>query len=176
MKRSVHAKRMEKMHRRHNGVPKLNLVSLMDIFTILVFFLLVNSSEVEVLESDKSIKLPDSTSEKMPDKMLIIMVSDKDILVNGQPIIATDIVINNSGEEIQALKRELDYQASKIPYKSIEEQQRGKNVSIMGDAELPYELLKKIMNTCARTEYRNISLAVNQVASDDGAVDASGGP
>lgn len=56
MKQSLRAKRMAKHHRRLNQAPKMNLVSLMDIFTILVFFLLVNSSDVEVLQTDKSIK------------------------------------------------------------------------------------------------------------------------
>ena len=40
----------------------INLVSMMDIFTILVFFLLVNSSDVEVLPNAKEIVLPTSTA------------------------------------------------------------------------------------------------------------------
>ena len=46
----------------------LNLVSLMDIFTILVFFLMVNSSEVEVLQSSSKIKLPDFHLRETPAK------------------------------------------------------------------------------------------------------------
>ncbi|MCH8101169.1 MAG: biopolymer transporter ExbD, partial [Proteobacteria bacterium] len=43
MVKSGRAKRMEKHHKRNKAMGTLNLVSLMDIFTILVFFLLVNS-------------------------------------------------------------------------------------------------------------------------------------
>lgn len=167
MKQSVHARRMAKQHKRGSGQPKLNLVSLMDIFTILVFFLLVNSSDVEVMESDKSITLPESVAIKTPEEMLIVKVSNKEILIGGRSIISVDIVLANSGNEIQALKKELEYQAVRDPYKSIEDQEKGRSVTIMGDSEIPYILLKKIMTTCALTEYRNISMAVNQIAADE---------
>ena len=61
MKFMGRAARMERHHKRHKGGAGINLVSMMDIFTILVFFLLVNSSEVEVLPNAKEFVLPDST-------------------------------------------------------------------------------------------------------------------
>ena len=64
MVKSGRAKRMDKHHRRNKGVASLNLVSLMDIFTILVFFLLVNSSDVEVLPNAKDVQLPESIAEE----------------------------------------------------------------------------------------------------------------
>ena len=60
MVKSARAKRMEKHHKRHGKNVGLNLVSLMDIFTILVFFLLVNSSDVETLPNAKDLQLPES--------------------------------------------------------------------------------------------------------------------
>ena len=57
MVKSARAKRMEKHHKRNKGTAALNLVSLMDIFTILVFFLLVNSSDVETLPNAKDLQL-----------------------------------------------------------------------------------------------------------------------
>ncbi|HEV8077356.1 MAG TPA: biopolymer transporter ExbD, partial [Marinobacter sp.] len=86
MKQSLRAKRMAKHHRRNRLVPKLNLVSLMDIFTILVFFLLVNSSDVEVLSSDKSIQLPTSLADTLPETTLVVMLNNEQILVSGHPV------------------------------------------------------------------------------------------
>lgn len=166
MKQSMHAKRMAKHHKRSKGQTKLNLVSLMDIFTILVFFLLVNSSDVEVLENDKAIKLPTSVAEKLPEEMLVVKVSNDEILINGRTIIAVNIVMENSGKEIEALKTELEYLSSRAPYKTAEDKAKGREVTIMGDSEIPYLLLKKIMTTCALTEYRNISLAVSQIPKE----------
>ena len=163
MKQSVHARRMVRHHKRGKSQPKLNLVSLMDIFTILVFFLLVNSSEVEVLQTNKSIQLPESVAEKKPENTLIVMVSAEDIIINGRSVARVDQVMSTDTEEIAALKKELQYQASRKPLTTEAEQLKGRDITIMGDAKIPYTLLKKIMTTCAQSEYRNISLAVSQV-------------
>ncbi|MCR6652988.1 MAG: biopolymer transporter ExbD [Cellvibrionaceae bacterium] len=163
MKQSMHARRMARQHKRSKSQPKLNLVSLMDIFTILVFFLLVNSSNVEVLQNNKSIKLPDSVADKRPENNLIVMVSRDDIVINGRQITDVKSVMASTAEDIAPLKQELEYLAGRKPYASDEEREKGRDVTIMGDAALPYTLLKKIMTTCAQSEFRNISLAVNQL-------------
>ena len=80
MKMSRRARRMERHHQRRKD-SGLNLVSLMDIFTILVFFLLVSSSSVQQLPSSKDIRLPTSVAKKAPKETLVIAVTQKDILV-----------------------------------------------------------------------------------------------
>ena len=58
------AARMARHHKRHKGEAGINLVSMIDMLTVLVFFLLVYSTEdVEVLPSPKEVQLPESTSE-----------------------------------------------------------------------------------------------------------------
>ena len=166
MKQSMHAKRMARQHKRAKGVPKLNLVSLMDIFTILVFFLLVNSSEVEVLQNNKDIELPKSIAEKKPETTLMVMVSATDILVGGRKVADVGPALKSKKAEIAGLKKELDYLASRKPYTSEAEAALGRDITIMADASVPYTLLKKIMTTCAKSDYRNISLAVNQVPDE----------
>jgi len=87
MKQSSRAKRMAKHRLRLNNVPKLNLVPLIDCFTLLIFFLLINySATVEILSSDKSIKLPASISEVAPTETIVITVSATDIVVAGQRV------------------------------------------------------------------------------------------
>ena len=166
MKQSIHAKRMARNHRRAAGAPKLNLVSLMDIFTILVFFLLVNSSDVEVLQNNKDIELPKSIAEQKPDTALVIMVSDKDILVGGRKVADVGPALKSKEKEINGLKKELEYQASRKPYTNPEQAAKGRDITVMADASVPYTLLKKVMTTCASTEFRNISLAVSQVPDE----------
>lgn len=141
-------------NRRDKGA-SLNMVSLMDIFTILVFFLLVTSSESEALPPVKAIHLPTSTTDKQPKKTLIVMVSEKDIQINGHFIISTRAAKNNNKTIIPELALELIKYAKKQPKKK-----KRYNVTVMGDKEIPYNLLKKIMITCAGTKFANISLAV----------------
>jgi len=162
MKKSMHAKRMDRANKRRK-VSKLNLVSLMDIFTILVFFLLVNSSDVEVLQNNKDIKLPDSIAEQKPDEELVVTVSKDSILVGGRKVAELSDVNAESSAEIAGLKEELNYLASRKPYADEEAEKLGRYVNIMADKDTPYTLLKKVMSTCAKADYRNISLAVSQV-------------
>ncbi len=159
MVKSGRAKRMEKHHKRNMGAGALNLVSLMDIFTILVFFLMVNSSEVEVLQTNSKIKLPDSVSEKLPENRLIISIDDSNVVVQGRPVAALDGVQQSSENFIEGLKQELQYQAER---KGVMPE-GGFEITIMGDKEIPYWLLKKIMLTCQSTDFAKISLAVNRL-------------
>lgn len=175
MKQSIRAKRMERHHRRSKSQSKLNLVSLMDIFTILVFFLLVNSSDVEVLQSNKDITLPASVAEKKPENNLVVMVSAEDIIVGGRKVANVKSVMKSDEREIASLKKELLYLAGRKPYRSIKEEEKGRDITIMGDQNIPYALLKKIMTTCAKSEYRNISLAVSQILEESESAPGVGG-
>lgn len=165
MKQSMHARRMARHHRRNSSVPKLNLVSLMDIFTILVFFLLVNSSDVEVLQNNKTIKLPESVAEKKPDTTLVVMLNEKSISVGGRPLVDVSEALKREDDNIKELTEELKYQASRRPLTPLEEK-KGRPITIMGDESIPYALLKRIMTTCAAADFRDISLAVTRIAPE----------
>lgn len=167
MKASMRARRMDRNHRRMNKQSKLNLVSLMDIFTILVFFLMVNSGDVEVLQADKNIKLPESTAEVKPDITLILKINESDLILQGRKIASVEEVLSAPEEVIAALDKELQYQASRKPLLTELEQDRGRAVTIMGDQQIPYRLLKRVMTTCAKANYRDISLAVNKMPASD---------
>ena len=157
MQASRRAKRMERRHERARRGSGLNLVSLMDIFTILVFFLLVHSSNGEVLPTAKSVRLPESVAEKSPKQTLVVTVNDQDILVQGRKVASVGDVMNANVDLIEPLRTELEYQARR-PRSGSESAAR--DITIMGDKEIPYRLLKKIMLTCVRAKYENISLAV----------------
>lgn len=160
MKESAKAKRIKRHQRRGKNQGKLNLVSLMDIFTILVFFLMVNSSsDVQVLNQDKKIQLPVSNADQMPKEALALTVTDQDILISGRAIVKVDQMRAFDGEVEPLLKAELDYQASRS---RVPESELGRPITIIADKELPYQLLKKIMSTCVDAGYASISLAVNR--------------
>ena len=154
--------RRDSQKKRTKGA-SLNLVSLMDIFTILVFFLMVNSSEVEVLQTNSDIKLPDSSAEKRPENQLMITVSDSDVMVLGRPVAKVAELRNDGALTIVGLQEELAHQARRkgaVPDDGFE-------ITVMGDREIPYWLLKKIMLTCQQTDFARISLAVNKIESGD---------
>lgn len=161
MSSSLRARRMARNHRRMAQKPRLNLVALMDIFTILVLFLMVNNGDVEVLQSDKSVSLPESVSEQKPELALLIKVTDKDIILQGRKIADIAAALEQTDTVLAGLDEELRHQASRAPQLTELEQQAGRAVIIMGDQQMPYKLLKRIMTTCAENDFRDISLAVN---------------
>ena len=156
---SWHTKRRRARQERKGKTAGLNLVSLMDIFTILVFFLMVNSSEVEVLQTSSQIKLPDSNSEQKPKNQLMISVDAEDLVVQGRSVAKVADVFGSESLVIDGLKTELEYQASRRG----EMPEGGFEVTVIGDKELPYWLLKRILMTCQTTDFAQVSLAVNKV-------------
>jgi len=161
MKMSRRAKRMARNHKRNANESKLNLTALMDIFTILVFFLMLNQSDVEVQNDD--VKLPDSVAKNAPQETIKILITNTDVLVQGRSIAKTAEVKKQETDEIPALIQELEYIASRAPM-TPEIAENGRPVTIMGDKNISYTLLKRVMNTCAKAKFNNISLAVNQKA------------
>ena len=161
MKQSRRTKRMQKHHeRRADRNASLNMVSLMDIFTILVFFLLVSAANTEVLPTPKNIKLPESSAQKPPKENIIIMVNSTDVLVQGRKVGDVQAILRSKDPVIKPLGNELKQiaitSAGNDPVESVTK----RGVTIMGDKEIPYGLLKKIMMTCSLADYSNISLAV----------------
>jgi len=159
------AARRRKLQENGTMVGKLNLVSLMDIFTILVFFLMVNSSDVEVLQTSSDVKLPDSTSEKRPNEQTVITVTDASVIVMGRKVADVVALLGTGDVAIDGLAEELRYQAER----KGEVPEEGYEITIMGDREIPYWLLKKIMLTCTTEDFARISLAVNRLETSTAA-------
>jgi len=166
MVKSARAKRMDKHHGRNKATVGLNLVSLMDIFTILVFFLLVNSSDVETLPNSKDLQLPESIAEEKAKETVVILIGEEDILVQGTPVAKIADVMKLKGNDIPALRQALKSQNDRVLRREAQDDIAGREVTIMGDKEIPYRLLKKVMATCTQSDYGQISLAVLQKSSE----------
>jgi len=169
MKQSHRQKRSGRRHLK-NKPAALNLVSLMDIFTILVFFLLINSGDVEILQQDDSLELPSSTSEKTPEETPLLMVNEEAIVLDGRAIAQLDSLELDDDNRLTALVEELAYLAARKTELSDREQEFGLAITLMGDKEMPYELLKMLIKTCTSENYRDIAMAVNQVPFDEDAL------
>jgi biopolymer transport protein ExbD len=160
MKLTPLQKRAERKSRNQTMVD-MNLVSLIDVFTILIFFLLSSASGVELLASPKAVKLPESTAEKAPKETIVIAVSGEDILVEGRRIATVAEVLATEGDLIAPLKAELDLQANRQAVRE-ENKAQGKAITIMGDKDIPYKLLRKVMYTSARADYTDVAFAVRR--------------
>ena len=153
-------KRAERKARNHTGLD-MNLVSLIDIFTILIFFLMSSAAGVEILNTSKAVKLPESHADKMPRETVVIVVAGQDILVDGRKVATVDEALASAGDEIAPLKAELALHAGKQVVRA-ENKAQGKSVTIMGDKDIPYRLLRKVMVTAARADFADVAFAVTK--------------
>ena len=160
MKLTPRQRRTEHKNRNKTMVD-MNLVSLIDVFTILIFFLLSNSGGVETLPSPKAVLLPESVAEKAPRETVIVVVSGSEILVGGRKVASVAEVMAAEGDLIEPLKAELEQQAARQVLRK-ENEADAKRLTIMGDKDIPYRLLRKIMFTGARANFADVSFAVRQ--------------
>lgn len=158
------SRRIRRMERNRKKVSGLNLTSLMDVFTILVFFLLANSSSSEVLTTPKHIALPDSVVEAKPRETVVIMVSPEAVLVQGEAVIATPELAASTGEKVFAISERLGQLERNIIGISTKTIAESREITILADKTIPFRVLKKVMTTCTASGYGMISLAVIQKA------------
>jgi biopolymer transport protein ExbD len=159
------SRRMRRMGRNKKKVTGLNLTSLMDVFTILVFFLLFHSSGSEVVEAPKQIKLPDSVVETKPRETIVILVSPEVVLVQGEAVIGTPELLQSGNDTIVEITERLDQLERNIIGISTKTVIASQEVTILADKTIPFRVLKKIMSTCTGSGYGRISLAVTQKAA-----------
>ncbi|MEM6818442.1 MAG: biopolymer transporter ExbD [Pseudomonadota bacterium] len=174
MSHSARAMRMDRRHQRTAKSTALNLVSLMDIFTILVFFLLVNSSDVESLPNAKDLQLPESIAEQKARETVVVVVTASDILVQGERVAGVAEVLSAEGNVIPGLKQALVAQNDRILREAARQDIAQREVTIMGDKTTSYRLIKKIMATCTDADFGKISLAVLQKSPEQLASVANG--
>jgi biopolymer transport protein TolR len=154
-------KRAERKARNHTGLD-MNLVSLIDIFTILIFFLM-SSTGIELLATARAVKLPESTADKLPRQTLVVTVTGSEIVVDGRRVASVVEAMASDGDLIAPLKAELDLHAGRQVIRRDNASQ-SKAITIMGDKDIPYRLLRKVMYTAARADFSDVSFAVSHKA------------
>jgi biopolymer transport protein ExbD len=158
------SRRMRRMGRSKKKIPGLFLTPLMDVFTILVFFLLFHSTGSNTLETPKQIKLPDSVVETKPRETVVIMVSPEVVVVQGEAVISTPELLEDRIRTVAGLRERLKRLESNVIGISTKTVVESKEVTILADKTIPFKVLKKIMSTCTGSGYGRISLAVIQKA------------
>lgn len=155
-------RRLKRMGRNKKKLTSLNLTSLMDVFTILVFFLLFHSGSGDVLEAPREIKLPHSIVETKPRETVVIMVSPDIVLVQGEAVIDTPTLLGSDQQIIDVIRERLKEQERNIIGISTKTAVDSKEVTLIVDKSIPFKVVKKIMSTCTISGYGKISLAVIQ--------------
>jgi len=169
----IYMSRASRIMRHHKGKAKpivINLVAMIDMLTVLVFFLLVYSTEqITVVPDRKDVQLPESISDSQIRNTVVVIVGERDILVHGRAVASIDEILAADDATIPALQAELEAdQTDMLLLAALPEEERiaARKVTIMADKELPFILLRKVMATSTAAGYGQLSLAVMQKASD----------
>ena len=156
------SRRLARMGRNRVKITKMPLTSLMDVFTILVFFLLVNSGSVEIVEAPKDLALPVSKVETKPRETVVIFISPVEVLVQGRLVALVDDILNEKSGAIDPITTRLAELKDSIIGENTAVVAGSDEVTILADKSVPFSVIKTIMSTCTGEGYEKVSLAVIQ--------------
>ena len=156
------SRRIKRMSRNRVTVPKMNLTSLMDVFTILVFFLLVNSGSVELVEAPKDVKLPEAREETKPRETVMVFVSQDNVLVQGKLVAYVADILEGQAATMDPISARLAELKENIVGPSTLSVAGSQEVTILADKSVPFVVVRRIMSACTGEGYENVSLAVIQ--------------
>ena len=150
---SGRARRMMEHHLRNRAEGELNLIPMIDILSVLVSFLLVYSTEVEIVQNTKGIEIPESIVTAKPRESVVVMLTTEELLVQGERVATLADLRADRAAVFVPLQRVLE--RPRIGGAILEDQE----ITVMADKSLPYELLKKVMQTATGAGFGKISFA-----------------
>ena len=158
---SNRARRMMTHHLRNRNESELNLIPMIDILSVLVSFLLVYSTEVEVVQNTKGIEIPESIVTAKPRETVVVTVTRDEVFVQGERV-ASVAEVKASDSLIIVPLREALQRPRLIGQRMAERELAEREVTVMADKSLPYEILKKVMSTCTDANFGKISFATTE--------------
>lgn len=162
--------RIKKHRQRGHHGSHMALVPFIDMLTMLVVFLLLHSSDVEILPNTKNITIPQSVADLKPRETVVVMVTREDLLVNGRAVAkVADLKASDAQLIIEPLRAALKEQSDSSLRQASAEDLAEREVTIMGDKGTPFSVLKRVMATATAADYGKVSLAVIQREREAGA-------
>jgi biopolymer transport protein ExbD len=160
------ARRMELHQLRRNTEVELNLIPLIDILSVMVAFLLVYSADVEVIQNSKGVQIPQSIAEEKPKESVVVMITRDQLFVQGELVASIEEIRAARTPQVDALSAVLA--RPMLEGVAVTERLASREITVMADKSLPYEVVKRVMTTCTREGYGRISLAVLEKENTQG--------
>jgi biopolymer transport protein TolR len=136
---------------------ELNLIPMIDIMSVLVAFLLIYSAEVEVVQNSKGIEIPQSSAEVKPQHSVVVMITKEHVFVQGEPVATIAEVQGTATLLIEPLRKVLE---RPMLVSEQESAMSSREVTVIADKSLPFDVVRRVMATCTSSSYGRISLAV----------------
>jgi biopolymer transport protein TolR len=146
------------LHQREDAY--LNLIPLIDILSVMVAFLLVYSVDVEVVQNSKGVEIPQSTADALPNHSVVVMITRDQLFVQGELVAEIADIVNPRTDVIEPLLAVLLRPMVGVDAEEQEADLASREITVVADKSLPYEVVKRVMTTCTEAAYGRISLAV----------------
>jgi biopolymer transport protein ExbD len=151
---------------KNKGPSNVNLISMMDILTVLLLFLLKSYvAGGEVMVPAPGIHLPASTADVPPPTSVVVAIDKNEIVVGSDPVVS--IADAMSGDELtiaslSAHLQTIQKQQDEIARLRGAEAPTELTATIQGDKDIQFRVLQRVMYTLGQNGYGNIALAVIQ--------------
>ena len=169
-------------HGKKTTYADLLITPLVDMFVIIVLFLIANFSATgEVLMMSHDIQLPEAFNVTEIEMAPVVMVSNTDIVVSGTAIGRVEDLTRDEYLNIPALEEKLremkkQYEDLHALAKDTEGSFKG-DVNIQAHKDVQFKVMKRILYSCATAGYTNLNFAVMQKGGTEGAPStATGSP
>jgi biopolymer transport protein TolR len=139
---------------------ELNLIPLIDVMSVLVTFLLIYTADVEVVQNNKGIEIPQSSAETQASPSVIVTITREHIFVQGEMVATVAEATASETSTVEPLKRVLE--RPMLMGDATAGVTSKREVTVIADKSLAFDLVRKVMATCTATTYGKISLAVLQ--------------
>ena len=144
------------------GYASLMLTSLVDMFTIIVIFLLMNfSANGEVLYLSKDIKLPDAYHGAQLERAPVISVSGDSVTFDGKLLLSTADL--EKGDVLNVPELEDALRDEKRRYEQIHANDPDHPfkglVNVQADRRIAFKVIKRVMFACNQSGFGNINFA-----------------
>ena len=150
------------LHQREDAY--LNLIPLIDILSVMVAFLLVYSVDVEVVPNSKGVEIPQSTADVLPNHSVVVMITRDKVFVQGELVADITDIADPRTDVIEPLLAVLLRPMVGVDAEAQEAALASREITVVADKSLPYDVVKKVMTTCTEAAYGRISLAVIEKA------------
>jgi biopolymer transport protein TolR len=138
---------------------ELNLIPLIDVMSVMVAFLLIYTADVEIVQNTKGVEIPQSSAETHAQQSVVVMITKEHLFVQGEMVADIASVTASDTPLVEPLRRVL---SRPMLLGEGPAANALREVTVIADKSLPFDLVKKVMATCTATTYGKISLATLQ--------------
>ena len=151
---------LNKGGKKHGGVADLLLTPLIDMFVILVVFLIMNFSATgELVNISKDIQLPKAKVTSMLERAPVIQISPSTIAIEGFKVGDTeeigkdpDLRVPGLTEKLQEMRKVDEMMHPGLPFKG--------QIVINAHKDIDFKIVRKVMMASAEAGYTAINYAV----------------